>query len=623
MAGLVAYVNAIGHPLVLDDHDAIANNTTIRSLGQSLRGGPFQTPTAGRPLVNATFALNYLWGGDSPSGYQVVNLVLHLACALLVFGLIRRVLSTPRGEEWIASAGDSIAGVTALLWAVHPLNSEIVNYATQRTEALMALAFLGTLYCGLRAITTERGGAWLAASVAACAVGMLCKESMAIAPLMMLLLDATFVASGLRDALRRRPAYYAALFATLVILAVLLVEGPRWRSAGFSSGVSPWVYLLNQAQLIVRYLRLVIWPVGLVLDYGHPVPYTLAAIAPQALVVTALLAAAAALWLVAPPLAFFATWFFVTLAPSSSIVPIATEVGAERRMYLPLVAVLALLAIGAANLISRLSAGSSRRMAGAAISAVACLALIALTVQRNREYHSALGLWQTVVERYPHGRAHYNLGFELKREGRRAEAVDEYRKAAATEPGAHYALGFELDADGRREAAIDEYRTFITLAPLDANVPRTYHQIGRALMALGRQQEAVTAFRDALARKTGDADSLAGLGDASLSLERWTDAAAAYSEFLTVKPDDVPARFNLGLALVRLDRDAEARDCFAEVVRRRPTDIAGHVNLGFALANTGKLSDSVIEFRRALELEKDPAGRAEIQGALNELLGAH
>lgn len=608
---------------MLDDRDAVVDNVTIRSLGDSLRGGPAQSPTAGRPLANLTFALNYAWGGASPAGYHVVNLGLHLACALLVFGVVRRVLETPRAAQWTAGSAESIAGLTALLWVVHPLNSEIVNYATQRTEALMALAFLGTLYCGLRALTTERSGLWLAGSVASSAAGMLCKESMAIAPVMMLLLDATFVSGGVRVALRRRPGYYGALALTLLVLAALLAGGPRWRSAGFASGVSPWVYLLNQAQLIVRYLRLVFVPVGLVLDYGQPLPYTIAAVWPQATLVAALLAATVALWFIAPPLAFFATWVFVTLAPSSSFVPIATEVGAERRMYLPLVGVLVLLATGVSYGLVRLSSTQARRSAGIALASITCIVLMALTAQRNREYQSVLGLWQTVVARYPHGRAHYNLGIQLKQEGRRAEAIDEYRLAAATEPGAHYALGFEWDADGRRETAIEEYQTFIRLAPADANVPRTYHQIGRALMALGRHQEAVAAFRNALARKTGDPDSLAGLGDASLALEHWNDAVAAYTEFLRVKPEDVEARFNMGLALVHLDRDAEARDCFAEVVRRRPTDIPGHVNLAYALANTGRLNDAVLEFRRALELEKDPAGRNEIQAALSELLGAH
>ena len=79
----------------------------------------------------------------------------------------------------------------------------------------------------------------------------------------------------------------------------------------------------------------------------------------------------------------------------------------------------------------------------------------------------------------------------------------------------------------------------------------------------------------------------------------------------------------MGLALVRLDRDADAREAFAAVAQLQPNNVAAHVNLAYALANTGRYGDSVKEFRRAAELEKDPAARREIEGAIAELLGAH
>jgi cytochrome c-type biogenesis protein CcmH/NrfG len=79
----------------------------------------------------------------------------------------------------------------------------------------------------------------------------------------------------------------------------------------------------------------------------------------------------------------------------------------------------------------------------------------------------------------------------------------------------------------------------------------------------------------------------------------------------------------MGLALMHLDRDAEAREAFAAVVQQEPTNVAARVNLAYALANTGRLGDSVREFRRAAELETDPAGRATIEGAIAQLLGAH
>jgi protein O-mannosyl-transferase len=620
---LATYVNALDHPFVFDDSNAIVENPTIQTLGASVWGGPAQGATAGRPIVNITFAVNHIVGGVSPWGYHAVNLVIHVGCALLVFALLRRVLALPRLSSLVPGRESGASFAVALLWAVHPLNSELVNYATQRTEGLMALAFLTTLYAGVRAMTVASSNGWYAVSILACALGMGCKESMVAAPVLMLLLDATFISAGPVDAVRRRPLYYAMLFSTWLLLAAFVVEGPRWRSAGFTSGVSPWVYALNQAPMIARYLRLVFVPTGLVLDYGEPAALTLGTVWPSAALVLTLLGVTIAGWFVAPAAAFLGTWFFVTLAPASSFLPIATEVGAERRMYLPLVAVLALIVLSVARLLDRRLDARRRSNVTAAGLAIACVLLAALTVVRNREYHTLLGIWQTVVERRPTGRAHYNLGLELRQAGRRDEALREYQLAQTTHPDAHYAIGFELDADGRQAEAIEHYRTFIRLKPDDVTVPRTYHQIGRALIALGRRDEAAAAFRETLARKPGDADAMGGLADTLLGLERWSEAATVYADFLRLKPSDPDARFNLGIALVRLDRDAEAREAFAAVVQLQPDNVAAHVNLAYALANTGRYSDSVREFRRAAELEKDPATLNDINQAIAELLGNH
>src|SRR5262249_25960958 len=148
---------------------------------------------------------------------------------------------------------------------------------------------------------------------------------------------------------------------TWLILAALLQTGARVYSAGFSTSVSPWTYLLNQTIMLVRYLRLTVWPSALVVNYGWPRSLTLADVLPYALVVLACLAlTVAALWR-RPALGSLGAWFFLTLAPTTSILPIATEVGAERRMYLPLVAPIALAVIGLAWM-------GRRRPRGAAIA---------------------------------------------------------------------------------------------------------------------------------------------------------------------------------------------------------------------------------------------------------------
>jgi len=622
-AGVLAYINALGHPLVFDDASTIAGNPTLHSLAASVRGGPAQSATAGRPLVNFTFAINYALHGVTPWGYHAFNLGIHLLCALLVFGLLRRVLQLPLGAAWSGESAQGLAATVALLWVVHPLNSEIVYYATQRTEALMALAFLTTLYSGVRSLTDARRARWQVASLVACAAGMACKESMVTAPVMMLLLESAFTRRDPMTVVRERPLYYGALFATWIVLAALIVGGPRWRSAGFSSGVSPLTYLLEQPRLIVRYLRLVVAPTGLVLDYGEPTTRVLGSVVIPGIVVLALLALTIAAWWLAPLVAFCGTWVFLTLAPTSSIIPIATEVGAERRMYLPLVAVLLFLVLSVVRAAHRFTQLSRARWAPYLVGA-ACLALMGLTIARNAEYHELVALWHTVVDRWPDSaRGHYNYGVELVAAGRRTEGIEEYRRALPACADAHYALGFELQKDGRYDDALEQYRAFIAQKPLDITVPRAYHQIARTLMQQGKNADALASFDEALARSPRDQGSLGGRADALLALDRLPEAVTAYQKYLVAYPDQPDAMMNLGLTLVKLDRDGEARDLFAAVVQRMPENVAARVNLAYALANTGRLADSVREFRRAAELEKNPADRAEIQAALNELLGMH
>ena len=198
---------------------------------------------------------------------------------------------------------------------------------------------------------------------------------MATAPIMVVAFDRAFLFSSFREAWRARRALYSGLAATWVVLALLLATRPRPHSAGFSAGVSPWTYLLNQAPAILRYLQQSVWPNDLVLLYGWPRLLTLVDVWPQALAICVLLGLTAiALWR-QPQIGFIGAWFWITLAPTSSIVPIATEVAAERRMYLPLAAVVLLVVVGLVllwdKLKRRLPAAASGREAGAVVAGMA------------------------------------------------------------------------------------------------------------------------------------------------------------------------------------------------------------------------------------------------------------
>ncbi len=590
--------------------DSILENTTIQHVTTAF-SGPIQSALAGRPVVNLSLALNYAMSGVDPWSYHAWNLTVHLLAGLALFGLVRRTLLLPppppsglrrdRAVDVFGSAAAPLAFVAALVWLVHPLQTEVVDYVTQRTESMMGLCYLGTLYFALRASTAARSARrWAAAAIAACAVGMACKESMVSAPVMALVFAAVFIDGSLIAALKRRPGFYGALASTWIVLLALNLGGPRARSAGLSAGVSPWMYLQDQAVMLMQYLKLTVWPHGLVIDYGLPGPVPLARVIPGALVALALAIAVVAGWRRRPALAFLGLWVIVTLAPTSSVIPIATEVGAERRMYLPLAALVVAAVIGAWWLLR--AAGSRRGRLALVATVIVYLALAGLTAARNAEYYSPVGLWQAALDRYPNGGAHYGLAMALREAGRRDEAMREFGAAAPDYPEAEYALGVELTAAGQRAEAIDHFQAFVERRPMDFKVPATYRLMGEARTALGQYDAAATAYRRSLEMQPSNVDGLRGLAEALSAGGRYEQAVDVYRRLLEREPESAEAHNNLGLALVGLSREADAVPEFQQAAALRPDDVRFVRNLGYALAGSDRPSDAADAFRRALQL---------------------
>ena len=539
-AGVIAYANSLQAPFTFDDEVAIVGNESIRRLDTALSPPERGEPVAGRPLVNLSFALNYAAGGLDVRGYHAFNVAVHIAGAMLLFALVRLHL------------GDAGAFATALLWVVHPLNTEAVTYVSQRTETLMALFYLSTL------LAAARGR--LVAAVVACAAGIACKETMATAPLAVMLYDRTFTYGSFGEAWRARRRFYLALAATWLLLLALIWSGPRWETAGFATGISPWTYLLNQAVMITEYLRRAVWPRDLVLDYGEPLPYAPGDVALRGAVVVGLLAVTAYLLVKRPRAGFPAAMFFLVLAPTSSIIPIATEVGAERRMYLPLAAAITL-AVGAiAHATGARPPGSRRRTVPTAVAAgVIAVVLAAGTVDRNGEYRDGVALWQSTLDRWPTPRAHRNLATELKRAGRPGEALVHLRQSLSpAHPEARYALGYELFEQGHHEDAVAELTRFIGEAPADPNIGTAHALIASALLMQQRYADALPHLREAAQRRPDLAERWVTLGVALAETRDFAAAEAALRRAVAVGPRHAAARMMLGLVLAAQARLSEA-----------------------------------------------------------------
>ena len=556
----VVYSNALSAPFVFDDDHAIVINEQIRHISTSLAPTEQGSPLAGRPLVSLTFAANYALGELDPRGYRIVNVAIHVICALLLFGIARRHFD------------ERVAFAIALIWMVHPLVSEPIDYVSQRTELMMGAFFLATLLFGGSTDAGHRSVGWTrpTLSVLCCALGMACKETMVVAPIVVVLYDRAFRFDSFRAAFQARGRYYAALCASWVVLAALLWSAPRGDSAGFAgASVSPWEYLLNQSVMIVRYLRLAFWPRDLVLDYGEPSHVTFGAVAPYFLIVASLAVATLIAWIRNPARGFLGAWFFLTLAPTSSIMPISTEVGAERRMYLPLIAVVVLVIGGVGRALAARQTGPAPRNAATYIVAVIAILPCVATYQRNAEYKSGLTLWQTVLERWPpHARAHRNLAAELKLANHPDEEIDHLRAAVRDLPEIRNVLGLELLALGRNDEAANELRIYLRDNPRDADA---WANLGNALSALGRNDEALRAYQRAV----------------------------------EIDPNNGLAQRNLALHYLQQNDFVNAVAHAREAVRLTPLDPAAHNLLGLALIGEQKIDDAIAEFRRSLAIQPD------------------
>ena len=743
LAGGVAlvYWNSLHAPFLFDDAGAVVNNPTIRRLvsWDVLNPPADGSTTTGRPVVNLSYALNRAISGENVWSYHALNLAIHILASLTLFGLARRTLemarrvtvpaaascegrvpnpppldsdppdrrvqdNAPYLPDFAAADGhnkpaplqsEALAFAIALIWAVHPLQTESVVCIAQRTESLCSLFYLLTLYCFVRGAQSGMSGCrsllagderrassevackqaptfahgesrhawrWFSLSILASLLGMATKEVMATAPLIVLLYDRTFIASGFGAAWRQRHRYYVTLAGTWLLLAWLVfgIGGMRGASAGLGLGVSWWTYLLKQCEAVVLYLELSIWPHPLVLDYGTAVSHSIADVWWQGMVVLALLGTTVWALIRKPVVGFLGAWFFLILAPSSSVIPLVTQTMAEHRMYLPLAAVIALAVSGLHRLFRRIAgvglSGSRDRLntrpllpqslipslpfpLPLTLTLAFALPLGGLTAARNRDYREAVAIWTDNVAKYPDGaRGQNNLAWALQQQGRTDQANAHYARAVVLEPGyvtAHYNWGVALLDQGRVADAIAQFESAVRLAPTHADahvnlgnalmqvqraaeaIPHyeaalrlkpaadANYDLGLALAEVGRTKDAADRFRDALQMNPGLAEAHYQLARLAAAAGQLADAERHYGETLRSAPDHVGAHRGLGLLLARSGQLAPAAKHFREVIRLRPDDADAHANLGNVLLLQGQAREAIAQYEEALRLRPD------------------
>jgi tetratricopeptide (TPR) repeat protein len=599
-AALAAWANSFRGPFVFDDLPAIVENATIRTLALPSALAPPHTgqPANGRPLVNFSFALNWAVGAADVRGYHVLNLAIHTLAALALFGVVRRTLRSRALAARFAADATPLAFALAALWMLHPLQTESVTYISQRAEALAGLCLLLTLYASIRGAESPTPMRWHALAVVTCLLGMATKEVMYAAPLLVMLYDRTFLSRTFREALRRRPLFYAALAMTWLLLGLLVKQaGNRGATAGFGLGITPWHYLLTQCGAIIHYVRLVFWPDPLVLDYGIVTTKSLAEVWPQAALLLALFGATLIALARFPTWGFLGAWFFLLLAPTSSVLPLATQTVAEHRMYLPLAAIIAAIVVGMWHVLGRCSV---------IVFVAIAIAFGALTARRNIDYRSAISIWQDNIAKRPDSpRPYGELASALSNAGRIPEALAAYETAVRLLPNypkVRHNYGVALAATGRLDEAATQFELALAQLPTLADA---HYELGNVRHEQGRNVEALGCYEAAMRLRPDFALAHNNAANILTIFDRTDEALAHYASAVRADRNLPDAQYNWANSLAHIGRFAEAVPHYEAALQLAPALVSAHENLGIALFNLGRYADAVRELEIAQSLAPD------------------
>ncbi len=657
---VLIYSNSLTGPFIFDDETNITNNPSIHHLWPLWNTffSPPETSTAGRPVVNFTFALNYALSGENVWSYHALNVLIQALAALTLFGIVRRtLLSEPLRDRYApVSTGLALAG--ALIWLAHPLQTQAVTYISQRCESLMGLFLFLTLYCAIRGWQADSSRGWHRVAIVACLLGVGSKESIIAAPFLVFAYDLVFVNRQAGNALRRSKELYAGLVLCLISLGLLVAAGGTL-SGTARSPFTPLEYAQSQPQVIFHYLRLAFWPDSLTLDYGwkaasfgSALPYTLGLFVLAAVSGWALLKRR--------PVGFAALWFFATLAPTSSILPLR-DLAFEYRMYLPLAGLAVMAAVAGYEairwILKRHRATDETEIKGlipsetgikglipagigTLIAVVALLGL--LTFLRNADYQSGYSIWNDTVQKQPNNsRAHTNLGYALLQSGAPQEAIPHFQKALKHNPknaramnnlglaqgksgkpqmavpwlqeavriepgnaGYHYNLGFTFTRLGEAEKAIPHLEKSLELNPDNG---QAHNLLGQVLSSAGRSNEAISHLTKALQQNPNSVKALNNLGYALMRIGKSKEAILPIRKSLKLNPKNASAHYNLGYSLFYLRKYQEAIPSFKEAVRLKPDYPEAHNELGKMLIQVGHPEESIPYFKKAIALKPDYA----------------
>ena len=543
------------------DDDAYVTNNELLTAPDGLRRIWFSldSPSQYFPLVYSTFRIEHALWGLNPTGYHWVNLLLHVANALLVWRLLAR-LHVP--GAWLAGA----------IFALHPVQVESVAWITERKNVLMGFFFLLTLLAWIAFVDerTKRPWRFYALALVLYVLALSAKTTACTLPAALLLIFW----------LQKKPISWQRILQVIPFfflglgMGLVTVWWERYHqgtSRALFAFLSPIERLLIASRAVWFYLSKLIWPSNLTFIYtkwnispAHPLDYAwlLAGVVLCAVIYFARR-------YVGRSVEVAAAFFVATLSPVLGFIMLYTfryTFVADHYQYLASIGPIALASAGVATL-----AGTFKRSRALILSVAVCLIVILAVLTRRQAamYGDIEALWRTTLARNPGcWMAHNNLGIVL------------FQKADTDDAIAHYRTTLEMQPDF-----------------WDAE-----YNLGIALLSKGQVDEAIAHCSNAVRIAPNDPDAQVALGNALLQKERIDDAIVHYQKALSMRPDYFLAHHSLGHAfLEKGEIDAAISHCRAALLIQSENADA-HTNLAIALDEKGQTAEAIQHYKKALEI---------------------
>ena len=555
------------------------------------------------PFVITTFWVEHALWDLAPLPYHLVNVLMHGACAVLLW----RVLRSLRVQgAWLGAA----------LWALHPVAVESVAWITEMKNTESALFFLLSILFFVKSLRAKevngrnRVGWDYALSLLFAALAMASKSSTVVLPVV-LCLCAWWLEGGWhwRNVVRVLPMFLMSVAASAVSL---WTQGLQLATAPDPQWVRPWSQRLAAAgDAVWFYLGKLLWPEPLItiyprwqIDAGLWASYSPLL---TVILIFAILWAWAHYWSRAagPRACFFAYAYFLTaLLPVLGLIDNSIfrySLVFDHLQYLASIGPLALAGAGFARVSEFVI--PKRPWLQSALCAGLMLILGIVSWQRTWVYENQETLWTDTLAKNPNcGMGYANLGFAFFQKGHAEEAIDQFEKAVEINPNdmdAHNDLGMALDEIGQLDEAIAQYQKALEINP---NYAGAHNNLGNTLFRKGQLADAIEQYQKAVKINPNYSEAHGNLGAALFQMGHLDDAIAELQKALEINPNYAEARNNLGNALLQNGQLGRAIEEFQKAVKINPKFAQAHGNLGLAYFQNGQLEEAITECQEALRL---------------------